>query len=163
MSVSNFAYMLYETPLSVALRSTSWVVPMSQSVHILAIAVLVGAAMVTDLRLAGVLATDQPRRQVARHHLPWFWSAFAVLVASGIIQVLAEPSRELTNPLFWTKMGLVLLGVIVTLVLRYPVMNSDESGGRGGSMAVLIKPLAWASLLIWATIIICGRWIAYWI
>ena len=119
MSVAKFANHLYGTPLSTAIRETSWIIPGVQSIHIIAIAGVVGAAIVMDLRLAGVLATDEAPRAVVKRHLPWMWSSLALLLASGFVLGLGEPYRVLMNPVFWAKMALVLTGFVLSPVLGY--------------------------------------------
>ena len=49
MSMTEFGDWLYATPVSTALRETSWIIPNVQSVHIIAIAVVVGSALVDEL------------------------------------------------------------------------------------------------------------------
>jgi len=43
---------LYGTSVSSAIRDTSWIVPTVQAIHICAITVVVGSALVTELRIA---------------------------------------------------------------------------------------------------------------
>ena len=160
MSVAKFANHLYGTPLSTAIRETSWIIPGVQSIHIVAIAGVVGAAIVMDLRLAGVLATDEAPRAVVKRHLPWMWSSLALLLASGFVLGLGEPYRVLMNPVFWAKMALVLTGFVLTLLFRYPILHPDYRIEHARA-AALVKPLAWASLAIWVAVVFCGRWIAY--
>ncbi|MEC3949631.1 DUF6644 family protein [Sphingobium sp. HWE2-09] len=160
MSVEKFAQSLYGTAISTGLRETAWIVPAVQSVHIVAIAAVIGAAIVMDLRLAGVLATDETPRGVVKRHLPWMWSGLAVLLTSGFVLGLAEPYRVLTNLVFWVKMALVLTGFTLTLLFRYPILHPDYRIEHARA-ARLIKPMAWASLAIWMMVVFCGRWIAY--
>lgn len=160
MSVEEFANNLYATEISTAFREITWVVPAVQSIHILSIAVVIGSAIVMDLRLAGVLATDETPRAVVKRHLPWMWGALVLLLASGSLLMVAEPYRVLTNQVFWIKMGLVLLGFILTLLFRYPVLH-PEFRIEHSRLAALVKPTAWASLAIWVVVVFCGRWIAY--
>jgi hypothetical protein len=160
MSVAQFAQSLYDTPVSTFLREVAWIVPAVQAIHIIAIAAVIGAAIVMDLRLAGVLATDELPRTVVRRHLPWMWYGLGVLLSSGFVLGLAEPYRVLTNPIFWTKMALVLTGFILTLLFRYPIMHPDYQIEHARA-AALVKPMAWASLAIWIAVVFCGRWIAY--
>jgi len=160
MSVEQFAQHLYGTPISTGLREAAWIVPAVQSIHIVAIAAVLGAAIVMDLRLAGVLATDETPRGVVKRHLPWMWGGLALLLASGTLLGWAEPYRVLMNPVFWAKMALVLTGFILTLLFRYPILHPDYRIEHARA-ARLIKPLAWASLAIWVTVVFCGRWIAY--
>lgn len=160
MSVAQFAQHLYGTGISTSLREIAWIVPAVQSIHIVAIAAVLGAAIVMDLRLAGVLATDETPHGVVKRHLPWMWGGLALLLASGTLLGWAEPYRVLMNPVFWAKMALVLTGFVLTLLFRYPILHPDYRIEHARA-ARLIKPMAWASLAIWVIIVFCGRWIAY--
>jgi hypothetical protein len=160
MTVAQLAQNLYGTPISTAIRDTTWIIPALQSIHIIAIAAVIGAAIVMDLRLAGVLATDETPRTVVKRHLPWMWSGLAVLLTTGFVLGLGEPYRVLLNDLFWMKMALVLVGFGLTLLFRYPILHPDYQLEHARA-ASLIKPMAWASLAIWVVVIFCGRWIAY--
>jgi hypothetical protein len=160
MSLHDFSGALYTTPISTWIRETAGVIPTTQSIHILAIAVVVGSALVTDLRLAGVLAIDETPQTVVRRYLPWMWAAIAVLLATGATLVVAEPNRVLANSLFWIKMVLVVLAFVLTLLFRYPYLH-PQFQHEHPRWAGLAKPMAWVSLLVWIAVIFCGRWIAY--
>ncbi|WP_394659669.1 DUF6644 family protein [uncultured Novosphingobium sp.] len=160
MSLESFGNWLYDTSVSTGLREVTWIIPTAQSVHILAIAIVVGSALISDLRLAGVLATDESPSAVVRRYLPWMWVALIVLLATGTIMVVAEPSRTLTNTLFWAKMALVLLAFALTLFFRKPLLNPAFRLEHAG-WAAMVKPAAWISLSVWVAVIFCGRWIAY--
>ena len=151
---------LYDTQISTTLRDVDWVIPSVQCVHILAIAVLIGSALVTDLRLAGVLATDENPATVVRRYLPWMWRALVVLLLTGTVLIVAEPARTLANTVFWSKMALVLIAFVLTLLFRKPILN-PQVRVEHSAWAAAAKPLAWVSLFIWVAIIFCGRWIAY--
>ncbi|MDA3672165.1 MULTISPECIES: DUF6644 family protein [Burkholderia cepacia complex] len=161
MFTQNFIPWLYQTSLSTAIRDLSWVVPTVQSVHILAIAAIFGSAVVSDLRLAGVLATDEPVRTVVRRYSPWMWRALAVLLTTGLVMVIGEPERVLKNPMFWLKMVLIVGVCTLTWLLRRPLLGCaeiDEGHAPGNRLA---GPAAWLSLVSWCCVIVCGRWIAY--
>ena len=160
MTLHDFSSALYVTPVSTGIRETAGVIPTTQSLHIVAIAVVVGSALVTELRLAGVLATDESPQTVVRRYLPWLWAGVAVLLATGTILVVGEPNRVLANPLFWTKMGLVVFALVLTGLFRYPILH-PQFQLEHARWAALAKPLAWVSLLVWIAVIFCGRWIAY--
>ncbi len=160
MSLESFGNWLYDTPLSTTLREITWIIPTVQSIHILAIAVVVGSALVSDLRLAGVLATDEKPATVVRRYLPWMWAALIVLLSTGIVMLLAEPGRTLTNTVFWSKMALVLVAFALTLFFRKPLLDPSFSMEHA-NWASLVKPAAWISLAVWIAVIFCGRWIAY--
>ena len=160
MTLQQFSADLYASPISTGIRETVWIIPTTQSVHIVAIAVVIGSALVTDLRLAGVLATDETPRTVVRRYLPWMWAALALLLATGLIMTVGEPNRVITNQVFWSKMALVAFAFCLTLLFRYPILH-PQFRLEHARWAALAKPMAWVSLLVWVAVIFCGRWIAY--
>jgi hypothetical protein len=151
---------IYESGVSTAIRDTFWVIPFIQSIHILAIATLVGSALVVDLRLAGVLALDETPGLVATRYMKWLWAALIVLLATGMVMLVGEPDRVLANQIFWLKMALVLTATVMTVLFRLPLLREGFSLEHA-YWARATKPLAWLSLLIWIGVIFCGRWIAY--
>lgn len=144
MSLQGFAERLYDSPPSAFVRDVAWLIPAIQSVHILAIAVVLASALVVALRLAGAFATDAPREAVLGRHLPWLGGALLVLLATGLLMILGEPDRTLTNDVFWLKMGLVLVAFVATRL----------TPRAGGAVALV-------ALGLWIAIAACGRWIAY--
>lgn len=156
MFIQSFGEWLYDTPLSTTFREITWVIPAVQSVHILAIAVVIGSALVLELRLAGLIATDEAPGNVVRRYLPWIWKALVVLLASGTLLIVAEPARTLGNTVFWVKMALVLGAYLLTLAFRRPLLATSA-----GDVATPAKPIAFVLLLVWIAVIFCGRFIAY--
>jgi hypothetical protein len=160
MSLHQLIEWTYQTPLSTTIRDVSWIVPAVQSLHILAIAVVLGAAVISDLRLAGLFAVDEPAHGVVRRYLPWSYIALAVLLITGLTMCIGEPDRVLVNQIFWTKMVLVVSVFLLTLGLRRPFLDPSFKPGsvwRGRHA----RALAGLSLLLWAAVVVCGRWIAY--
>lgn len=156
MSLQSFGDWLYATPISTALRDTVWVIPTIQSVHILAIAMLISAALVTELRVAGVMGTDQSSSVVARRFMPWIWKALVVLLLTGTVLIVAEPGRTLGNTLFWVKVGLITTALLLTLAVRKPLLAADAEERTEPA-----RSIAWVMLVIWVLVIFCGRFIAY--
>ncbi|MDF8333739.1 DUF6644 family protein [Novosphingobium cyanobacteriorum] len=156
MFLQTFGEWLYDTPVATGLRETTWVIPAVQSIHILAIAVVIGSALVSELRLAGVIATDEAPGTVVRRYLPWIWRALIVLLLSGTVLIVAEPARTLGNTVFWIKMGLVLGAFVLTLSFRRPLLVAAD-----GVVSEPAKAIAWLLLVVWVVVIFCGRFIAY--
>ena len=162
MAFFDFIKWLYGTPLSTTIRDVSWIVPTVQSVHIVAIAVVVGSALITDLRLAGVFAADEVPAVVVRRYRPWTWAALAALLLTGMIMSIGEPDRVLANSMFWLKMGLVLTVSVTTWLLHRPYVATNLTpAGEESRTSVWVKSAAWISLSLWVSVIVCGRWIAY--
>ena len=160
MSIYEISTQLYGTAFSTTLRAMEGLVPMLQSFHIIAIAFLLGSVVVMDLHLVGLMAKEENPRAIVKRYFPWLWWSLAALAVTGSLMVIAEPIRELTNSLFWTKMSFVAGAVILTLIFRLPLLRADFNLERAG-WRFLIKPSAILSLVVWVVVIFCGRWIAY--
>ena len=125
--------------------------------HTFGLSVLVGASAVLDLRILGV-AVDLPLKS-----LKWLfrtiWVGFAMNVTTGILLVLAYPTKALTNPMFYIKLSLVAIGLITmqrikTRVFDDPALSEFAMVAKARSMAI------W-SLLVWTGALTAGRLLAY--
>lgn len=150
-----------QTPLSQMIQVTNWVVPTVQTVHILAIAVVASSALMIDLRLIGVFWADRPMKDVSSRFLPLVWWPLIILFATGIIMIISEPARSLKNPAFQLKMMLLVAALIVTGIFQFLQRRNAKFGNlRSGPRAAAVT-VAIVSMLLWASIIFAGRWIAY--
>ena len=72
---------------------------------------LVGGNAFVDLRILGV-AANLPLTPLKRY-FSIMWGSFTLHVISGILLVIACPSRALTNPVFELKLTCIAFAVIV--------------------------------------------------
>ena len=158
-AVSGFASWLQATPVSDAIKSVSWVIPLAQSIHIVTIGVVFVSSLMIMLRVLGLMRTDESFEAVWRRFAPWIWSGLGLMAATGLILVVGEPVREFSTLSFWMKMLLVAIGVTSTALY-----------GRSLRSAALLAPAQFsvsaktASVLImvlWLAVIFLGRAIAY--
>ena len=156
-----FCNWLSQTPLSNLIQSIGWIIPMTQSIHIIAITMVMGSVLMMDMKLLGVVGRGVAVVDMNRRFLPWVWSSLGVLLLTGAILTVAEPGRELTNNAFRLKMALVLTVVVVTGAYQEAVRRAASSWDEDASKRWSGRLLAVVSLCIWVGIVICGRWIAY--
>jgi hypothetical protein len=160
-SLNEICIWIDQTALSQAIQVTKWVVPLVQTVHILAIAVVASSVFMIDLRLIGVFWADRPMQEVSSRFLPLVWWPLLILLATGVIMIIGEPARELKNPAFQLKMTLLVAALLVTgLFQLLQRRNSGFGDLRSGSRAAAIT-VATVSMLLWSAIVFAGRWIAY--
>ena len=160
-ALDQFCAWLEHTPVSHAIQTINWVVPAVQTVHILAIAAVMGSALMINLRLIGILGSDQTLQRVSARFLPVIWRALPVLLATGIIMVVGEPVRSLENPVFQLKMCLVIAAIAVTLGFQFPLGKNPSFWDLSASRRTASKIVAVLSLALWMGIVFAGRWIAY--
>jgi hypothetical protein len=159
--MENFAEWLGTTEVSEAFKNASWFVPVVQSAHIMAIAIVFSSVLMICLRIWGWTGATQTLPDTARRYLPWIWGGAICLFLTGCLMIVTEPDRELYNPTFWTKMALVVVGLIVTAFFQRVVhRNADTWDGQPRDRMILRIAAAF-SLFVWVAIIICGRLIAY--
>jgi hypothetical protein len=153
--IDRFCHWLEETPFSLTIQTTSWIVPSVQTLHILAISTVIASAFMIDLRLVGVAGLDQSPKRVSERFLPVIWWTLPVLLVTGAIMIAGEPARSLKNPVFQVKMTLLLGAIAVTGILAIKLKQRSELS------RVERLPLAVLSMLLWTAIVFAGRWIAY--
>ena len=74
---------LEATSVATAIAEGESLFPWIESLHVLAITLVVGTIMIVDLRLLGVASLDRAVTRLARDVLPCTWAAFAVAAISG--------------------------------------------------------------------------------
>ena len=156
-----FAQWLADTPLSKTMQDQLWVVPTSQSIHILAVSAVFASACMINLRLLGVGATGRSVSQLRNTLLPWMWRGLAVLLLTGLIQILAEPVRQFVTPAFWAKMTMIIVVTTMTALYARAVRRNAPLWDDALSRPSHAKSFAVLSTLLWLAIIVCGRFIAY--
>jgi hypothetical protein len=84
------------------------------------------------------------------------WVGFWVNATSGVILLIAYPTKALTNPLFYVKLALIVVGVLVALQIR-----RDVRGTGNARLPARVRTLAAGSLACWAAVVFAGRFLAY--
>ncbi len=86
---------LDSTWLSQFLQRVEWIVPLVQTVHILAIGVIVSAVFVFNLQLIGMVRHHPPLARAAARFQSIVWWTLPVLLITGIALIIAEPARSM--------------------------------------------------------------------
>ncbi len=157
--MTDFLLWLEDTPLSVWIRESIsiWAFPMILAYHTIGLSFLVGLNTAVDLRILGA-APKVPLGRL-KTFFPLMWIGFWVNAVSGVLLLIAYPTKALTNPLFYVKLSciaaaLVLLRKIGAAVVRNPSFDL-------GPLPPFARRLAVASLACWAATIFAGRFLAY--
>ena len=98
-----FADWLATTRLSLLFQNELWIVPTSQSIHIVCISIVLCSALMINLRLLGVGARGRTVSQLSAVLTPFIWGGLVVLLCTGIVQTIAEPVRQFVAPVFWAS------------------------------------------------------------
>ena len=164
--IEQFTQWLADTNLNAVLSDTThlstWlIIPLSQCIHILSVAVVMISVAVLNLNLLGIAGGRQNFAQVAKHLIPWIWGALIMLFITGAIQTIAEPGRELLNVTFRVKMLMLLVTVAITLIYQLSLKKSPRFWDVSPQRRQTSRLLATISLVLWVGIAAAGRLIAY--
>lgn len=114
-----------------------------------------------NLRILGWAGMDQTLRQTTNRFGPWLTGSLCLLLATGLLQVVGEPVRELVSFSFWLKMFLVVVGTVIAAIFRITLRKHEQRWEETLVHRGAIKTMAVLTFLIWAFIIVLGRLIAY--
>jgi hypothetical protein len=151
---------LQESALAAWVRDSPLAYPALETAHIVGFTVLVGAAVMFDLRLLG-LARTLPVADTARHLLGWSRLSLFVVIPSGVLLFLTQATETWANPAFRLKLCLLAAAGLNALVFHLGPFKSVDTWGSGSATPVGAKIAALLSLALWAGVITCGRFIAY--
>jgi hypothetical protein len=143
------------------IRESEWAFPTIESIHVIALALVVGTIAIVDLRLLGLASTNRPYADLSREVLPWTWVSFALAVISGSLMFISQPVGYFGNFAFRSKILLLCLAGINMLVFQL-ITARGASGWRHEDATPLFGKIAASlSLALWITVVFVGRWIGF--
>lgn len=125
--------------------------------HSVAMGLVVGVHVATDLRILGV--APRVPLSLLRRFSPVLRTGLVMVVVSGALLLAAYPAKAVTNPVFYLKLGAVLAALFITRSLTNRLMR--DSSFDAGPVPTGARLLAALSLLLWAGAITTGRLLAY--
>jgi magnesium-transporting ATPase (P-type) len=159
--IEQFCDWLSRTHISVAFQSADWFVPLVQTVHIIAIAILLTSVYVLSFRLIGLTRGAQALATLTAKSTPWFWTALCVLLVSGTLLTITEPARELLNWAFRIKMLLVLALAGMLWMVQLRMRQNPEYWTASPARRHAARAIGIVAVIVGACIVTAGRWIAY--
>lgn len=126
--------------------------------HAIGMGFAAGLGIALDLRILGVApgVTWHEMRRL----LPVLWAGFWVNAISGVLLLIGYPTKALTNPVFYLKIGLIGVAmVIVVRISRFARANAVPP--TQDTPPAPLRRLAITSLVCWTGAITAGRLLAY--
>jgi uncharacterized membrane protein len=151
-------YPFYEwcdsTMIGQFIAGNTWSFPLTETVHIMALAVMFGCIFLIDLKLLGVNFGGIPAAKMYRElHSYINWST-VIIIITGIMLFLSEATKAYANDAFRPKVVLL----VIALIFHYGFFTKAVSRDMVPANA---KTLAWASLILWFGVGAAGRAIGF--
>lgn len=157
MSLEDLWKWSYSSPTVDIVRNSKYAIPIIQSFHLFGITLVLGGAIILNLRLLGLGFRRLPMAALARPVWRWMIVGLVLAATSGFLVFIPDPTRYAANLAFRTKMVALCVAVAFQfLVFRKAIRSGDaESRSRRGIV------IACASLTLWFLVGWCGRAIAF--
>lgn len=147
-----------DSGLARALRGSGNLYAAMNAAHILGLALLVGAILPLDLRLAGAFR-GVPATVLLSVLRPAAAVGLALAVLTGSMLFTVNPVDYLANPAFRLKLLLLLLALgNVVLIERSAALRHVADGG---DPSAALRVGAAISAVLWVSVLVAGRWIGF--
>lgn len=146
--------------VAVAIRQSAWLYPALEIVHIAGIVLLVGPAFMFDLRLLG-FAKKLSVAALADYLLSWSRRGLLLVIPSGLFLFITNATTLAYDEVFWLKMVLLIIAALNALVFHRRTFRFISSRDENIRLTAGAKAAAVASIILWLSIITCGRLLAY--
>lgn len=131
--------------------------PAFLSAHAIGMGLVVGVTFAVALHVLGWL--PGPHGHGLRRLVPLVWVGGLLNGASGLLLLVAYPTKALTNPVFHLKLLCVAAGTFLYVRMHRRLQDDDRVPGAGFNRGWRLT--ATAALVSWAVAITAGRLLAY--
>lgn len=138
-----------------ALRESTLAYPLVNALHILGIALLFGAIVPLDLRLAGWKAGTAAVDSLASFLIPTAIAGFLIAACAGLLLFATDARAYADSPFFQAKLAVIGAALLNALWLR----RIDWRGAAPSHSRLALAGVA--SILLWSAAIVLGRLIGY--
>lgn len=159
--IQNLIAFFEDSSIADSIRENDTLFPTIESIHVVAICLVVGSILVLDLRLLGFASMNRPVGRLTRAILPVTWGAFAIAASSGFLLFISNATKYLANGYFDAKIVLICMAGL-NMIVFHAVSTKDLPQWEKQKSPPLRARIAGAlSILLWIAIVACGRWIGF--
>ena len=159
--MNDFLPWLQATSVAEFMQQSEWAFPAAESLHVVALCLVLGTIAIVDLRLLGVIAPRARFTAVARDCLHWTWGAFVVALLTGVLMFIANAESYVGNTAFRVKMLLMLLAGVNMAYFELRTVRTVASWDNQAAVPLAARLAGFLSLGFWIAIVGFGRWIGF--
>lgn len=153
---------LQASGLAQFIQVSAWAFPVIESLHVIAVALVVGVIAIVDLRLLGVASASRRMSEVSRDCLHLTWAAFVLAVVTGLLMFVSNAQTYWDNEWFRWKLIFIMLAGLNMMIFEFYTARSMPVWDDGSVAVPRAGRLAGAmSLGFWMAVIVCGRMIGF--
>ena len=135
--------------------------PLVQSVHLLAVAMLMASIGLISMRVLNLAVPGQQLGEMVGRLAGWFMTSIVLLIVSGLPFVIARPERYFSNPVFAAKaLAVLVLGIGAMWFLSH-LRQQVKVVEVTRRLLIRTRIFALCLLVLLVFALFAGRWIAY--
>jgi hypothetical protein len=152
---------LENSALADNIRENDVLFPLIESVHVLAICLVVGSILAVDLRLLGLASVRRSVSRVTHGILPLTWCAFVVAVGSGGLLFISNAAKYLGNGYFIAKIFLICVAGLNMAIFHFISARDLPRWENETKLPLSARLAGGLSIVFWVGVVACGRWIGF--
>jgi hypothetical protein len=159
--LTQFSVWLEARSFAILIAQSDWLFPAIETLHVMAIAFVVGAISMLDLRLVGISRKDYGVQELAAETLPWAWIGFGIAVVTGALMFSSAATRYVNLMPFRIKMLLLLAAGINMAIFHLTAYRRAHEWNHQLPPPQAARVAGTLSLCFWVAVVFMGRWIGF--
>jgi hypothetical protein len=144
-----------------AVSQSTWLFPAVETVHVIALSLVVGSIAVLDFRLLDRSWRSRAVSELTLDVLPWTWGSFAVAASSGLLMFSSAATKYAADLSFRLKMAFLLMAGLNMLAFHLFTYRRVRDWDTGAPTPLPAKIAGGLSLTFWIGVVACGRWVGF--
>jgi hypothetical protein len=160
MTLRGLCQQLQDLSFPTDIRESEWLFPTIETVHVLALVLVIGSILRVDLRLMGLVDRTRSVRSMTAETLPLTWTAFAAAAVAGSLMFSSKAVTYYDNLPFRLKMACLALAGINMACFHLSTYRR-VAGWDHGAPPLGARVAGGVSLVLWVVIVGAGRWVGF--
>ena len=161
MTILEVCSWLEKSRLGVSISESETLFPTIETVHVLALTLVVGSIAMLDLRLIGAANRDRGVLELSEETLPWTWGAFIVAAISGSLMFTSAATRYYANVPFRIKMVLLVCAGLNMAIFHFTAFRGAHAWNHTHPTPAAARIAGGLSLMFWISVVVAGRWVGF--
>ena len=159
--MNDFLILIYSNPIAQTIRENELLFPWVEAIHVFAVTLVIGSIALVDLRLIGIRAINRSISNITQELLPITWFAFLIAAITGAILFTSNALSYSQNTYFISKIILLALAGINMMCFQFIIGKNIDRWNHYQQLPTAARISGLISLVLWVSIIVCGRWIGF--
>jgi hypothetical protein len=161
VDIQNVLQAVYNSSLAGAIREVGVLFPTIETLHVIAVTLVLGTIAIVDLRLMGYASHRRSAQRLIVELLPFTWAAFALAVATGLLLFAAKSIDYAQNSMFLAKMVVLVLAGMNMAVFHFGIHRQIGAWHETLPPPMAARLAGGTSLALWVAVVFLGRWIGF--